>query len=175
MVGHGAGSVSSGWFTEQWGSGMFDEPFIEQRDEQPYVALSTSITMQGFGVIGPMFAELFDWLAERGITPAGPPFIRYLVIDMENLLDIEVAIPVAVVPSIDGRVVAGTLPGGSYVTLNYSEDGIEANAHLQRWARDRGLRWKNSLRDGRELWGGRIEISTEDGGDSTAAYLIEDE
>jgi effector-binding domain-containing protein len=154
---------------------MFEEPSIEQRDEQPYVALSTSITMQGYGVIGPMFGELFAWLGERGIAPAGPPFIRYLVIDMENLLDIEVAIPVAVLPPTDDRVGTGTLPAGSYVTLTYSEDGIEANAHLQQWARDRGLRWKNSLRDGQELWGGRIEISTEDGSESTAAYLIEDE
>jgi effector-binding domain-containing protein len=154
---------------------MFDEPTIEQRVEQPYVALSTSITMQGYGVIGPMFSELFSWLGERGITPAGAPFIRYLVIDMENLLDIEVAVPVATSPPVDNRVVLGTLPGGSYVTLTYTENGIEANAHLQQWARDRGLRWKNSLRDGRELWGGRIEISTEDGGETTAAYLIEDE
>lgn len=154
---------------------MFEEPFIEQRDEQPYVALSTSITMQGFGVIAPMFAELFAWLGERGVTPVGPPFVRYLVIDMENLLDIEVAIPVAVLPETDGPVLTGTLPGGSYVTLNYGEDGIGANAHLQQWARDRGLRWKNGLRDGRELWGGRIEISTEDGSESTAAYLIEGE
>jgi effector-binding domain-containing protein len=153
---------------------MFDEPTIEQRAEQPYVALSASITMQGYHVIGPMFAELLGWLAERGITPAGPPFIRYLVIDMENLLEIEVAVPVATPPPVDERVVSGTLPGGSYVTLTYTEDGIAANAHLQRWARDHGLRWKNSLRDGRELWGGRIEISTEDGGESTAAYLVED-
>jgi effector-binding domain-containing protein len=153
---------------------MFEEPTIEQRTEQPYVALSASITMQGYNVIGPMFAELFGWLGERGITPAGSPFVRYLVIDMENLLDIEVAVPVATAIETDGRVVSGTLPGGSYVTLTYSEDGIEANAHLQQWAKDRGLHWKNSLRDGRELWGGRIEISTEDGGESTAAYLIED-
>jgi effector-binding domain-containing protein len=153
---------------------MFGEPSIEQREEQPYVALSTSITMQGYGVIGPMFGELFAWLGERGIAPAGSPFIRYLVIDMENLLDIEVAIPVAVLPPTHERVVTGTLPAGSYVTLTYVEDGIEANAHLQQWASDRGLRWKNTLRDGRELWGGRIEISTEDGSESTAAYLIED-
>jgi len=154
---------------------MFEEPTIEERAEQAYVALSASITMQGYDVIGPMFAQLFAWLAERGITPAGPPFIRYLVIDMENLLDIEVAVPVTASVPADERVVSGTLPGGSYVTLTYSEDGIAANAHLQQWARDRGLRWKNSLRDGRERWGGRIEISTEDGGESTAAYLIEDE
>jgi effector-binding domain-containing protein len=153
---------------------MFKDPSIEHREGQPYVALSTSITMQGYGAIGPMFSDVLDWLAERGIAPAGPPFIRYLVIDMEKLLDIEVAVPVAILPPTDERVVSGTLPAGSYVTLSYREDGIEANAHLQQWARDRGLRWKNSLRDGRELWGGRIEISTEDGDETTAAYLIDD-
>jgi effector-binding domain-containing protein len=154
---------------------MFDEPSIEQRAEQPYVALSTSITMQGYGTIRPMFDDLFAWLAERDITPAGLPFVRYLMIDMENFLDIEVAIPVAVLPPTDERVVTGTLPGGSYVTLTYSEDGIAANSHLQQWARDQGLKWKNSLHDGRELWGGRIEIWTDDDSETTAAYLIEDE
>jgi hypothetical protein len=151
---------------------MFDEPTIEQRAEQPYVALSTSITMQGYDAIDPMIDELSAWLDERGVTPVGPPFIRYLVIDMENLLEIEVAIPVATIPPLEGRVVSGTLPGGSYVTLTYGEDGIAANSHLQKWARERGLRWKNSHRDGEELWGGRIEIED---GETTAAYLIEDE
>jgi effector-binding domain-containing protein len=154
---------------------MFEEPFIEQRDEQSYVALSASVTMDGFDVVGPMFAELFAWLAQRGVTPVGPPFIRFLVIDMENLLDIEAAVPVAASLPGDERAVAGTLPSGSYVTLNYTGDEhVAANAHLQQWARDHGLRWKNGLRDGRELWGGRISISPEGGGESTAAYLIED-
>jgi hypothetical protein len=154
---------------------MFDEPTIEQRDEQTYAALSTSITMDGFDVIGPMFAELLGWLAQRGITPAGSPFLRYLVIDMENLLDVEVAVPVSVPLPADERLVSDTLMGGSYVTLTYTGDEhIAANAHLQQWAHDHGLHWKNSLRDGRELWGGRIEISAEDGSETTVAYLVED-
>jgi hypothetical protein len=154
---------------------MFDPPIIEHRDEQAYAALSASITMQGFDAIGPMFGELCSWLDERGITSTGSPFLRYLVIDMENYLDVEVAIPVSAPLPEDGRVSTGTLPGGPYVTLRYTGDEhIAANAHLQQWAHDHGLRWKNGLRDGQELWGGRIEITTEGGSETTAAYLIED-
>jgi effector-binding domain-containing protein len=154
---------------------MFEDPTIEHRDEQLYAALSASITMDGFGVIGPLFAELIDWLAQRGIVPSASPFLRYLMIDMDNLLDVEVAVPIAVALPSDERVGSGTLPGGSYVTLHYrGDEHIAANTHLQEWAAKRGLRWKNSLREGRELWGGRIEISTPEGSETTVAYLVED-
>ena len=35
------------------------------------------------------FPELFGWLAGNGIAVGGPPFIRYLVIDMAAELEIE--------------------------------------------------------------------------------------
>jgi hypothetical protein len=35
------------------------------------------------------FPELFGWLAEQAVAPAGPPFIRYLVIDMAAEFQIE--------------------------------------------------------------------------------------
>ena len=41
------------------------------------------------------FPELFGWLARHAIAPAGPPFIRYLVIDMAAGLQIEMGVPVA--------------------------------------------------------------------------------
>jgi effector-binding domain-containing protein len=162
---------------------QFDEPTIEQRAEQPYAALNASITMGGYGILGGLFEELFGWLGQRGIAPVGPPFVRYLIIDMERQLDIQVAIPVAEPVAADGRVVNGTLPSGSYVTLSYrattQEEHIAGNAHLQEWVKEQELRWKNTDDDGRELWGGRIEISEEPGSDpegeeTLIAYLIED-
>lgn len=159
-----------------------NEPTIEQRDEQPYVAMSASVTMHGFGVLDGLFAEVFGWLGERGIAAVGPPFVRYLVIDMENLLEIEAAVPVSSEVAVDDGMVSDALPAGSYVTLAYvaktGEEHIAANAYLQQWAHDHGLEWKNSVRDGIEQWGGRIEISaaeeTDAGRDTVAAYLMKD-
>jgi effector-binding domain-containing protein len=160
---------------------MFDQPIIEERSEQAYAGVATSITMDGYSVIGGLFGELFDWLGARDIEPTGPPFIRYLVIDMDHELEIHVGVPVAGPLLADGRILSATLPSGSYVTLTYraesQEEHIAANAHLQRWVQEQGLHWKNSVEDGRELWGGRFEItpdpSSDEGGDSYVAYLIE--
>jgi hypothetical protein len=159
-----------------------NEPVIQQRDEQPYVGLSASVTMDGFGVLDGLFSDVFEWLGERGIVPAGASFVRYLVIDMENLLEIEAAVPVDSHVAVDEGMVSDTLPAGSYVTLAYTakigEEHIAANAYLQQWARDHGVEWKNSMRDGIEHWGARIEISmaeeTDAGRDTVAAYLVRD-
>jgi hypothetical protein len=161
----------------------FDQPTVEQRAEQPYAAIDTAITMDGFGVLGGLFGEVFAWLEAHDIPPVGPPFIRYLEIDMERQLDIHVAVPVDEPVPANDRVVNDALPAGSYVTLTYSahspDEHIAANAHLQAWAREQGLRWKNSQRDGHERWGGRFDISpdpdsSEVGGQSFVAYLVED-
>jgi effector-binding domain-containing protein len=161
---------------------MFDEPIIEQRDEQTYAGLATSITMDGYGVIGGLLGELFGWLDAREIEPTGPPFIRYLIIDMEHELEIHVGVPVAQSLPTDDLVLNATLPAGSYVTLTYraesQDEHIAANAHLQQWVQEQGLHWKNRRAGGRELWGGRFEITpdpaSDEGGDSFVAYLIED-
>src|SRR6202044_594420 len=59
------------------------EPVIEQRAAQPYAGIRMRIRMDGFpAAADTTIPELFGWLAEQGIPPAGPPFIRYYVIDM---------------------------------------------------------------------------------------------
>ncbi len=72
------------------------EPQIQQRAEQPYAGIRMPVTMASLAdAVDSGFPELFGWLQEHGIAPAGPPFIRYLVIDMEAGLEIELGVPVA--------------------------------------------------------------------------------
>jgi hypothetical protein len=41
--------------------------------------------MQTMGsVMPPLHGHVFAWLSERDITPAGPPFWKYNVIDMDR-------------------------------------------------------------------------------------------
>ena len=71
-------------------------PQIQQRETQPYPGIRMAVTMQSFPeAVDREIPELFGWLARHGITPAGPPFIRYHVIDMENELQVELGVPVA--------------------------------------------------------------------------------
>jgi hypothetical protein len=106
---------------------MSHEPQIQERAAQHYAAIPMTVPMDGLSsAVDSAFPELFGWLASQGITPAGPPLIRYLVIDMAGELQIELAVPVAAPVIASGRIQPGTLPEGS-------------NAVLLRWAQEHGI------------------------------------
>ncbi len=134
---------------------MTQTPRVETRDEQPYVAISTNTTMQGLaGAVNRCLPELFGWLGAREVQPAGPPFIRYLRIDMDRELEIEIAVPVKGTVQTDGEVQIAFLPAGRYVTLLHVgpyEDLVSANAILQDWAHEHG----DPMADGRRFAVGR--------------------
>lgn len=143
---------------------MITEPKVEMRAEQPYVAIRARVTMAEMGpTLPPLWGEVFGWLAQRGIAPAGAPFWNYRVIDMENQLEIDVAVPVAAAVAGDGRVVAGTLPAGRYVTMSYfgpyEGDGLmRATGDLLAWADAHGLIWdKWPVGSSGEGWKARVE------------------
>ena len=63
---------------------MSESPTIETRTDQPYLAIPVRVRMQDLGaVVPPLTGQVFEWLSERGVSPAGPPFCRYIVIDMD--------------------------------------------------------------------------------------------
>jgi hypothetical protein len=123
---------------------MSGEPQIEQRAEQPYAGIRLRVTMDGLpGEVDRGFPELFGWLAERGVAPAGPPFIRYHVIDMDRELDVELGVP-----------------AGRYAVLRHTGpyDGlIASNAALQRWAGAHEVALDSWDAPGGTAWRGRVE------------------
>lgn len=159
------------------------QPQITQRPAQSYVAIPVTVRMPNFAAaIDTGFPELFAWLAEHSLAPTGPPFIRYLRVDMDGELAVELAAPVDGATPADGRVRGGELPAGRYVTLLHTGpyDGLlQANAAVQQWANDRGLGW---AMDG-STWRGRVEhylTNPADQPDSSqwrteVAYLLADE
>jgi effector-binding domain-containing protein len=139
---------------------MITEPKLEDRSAQPYVALRTQATMQELDTVIPQrLGEGFAWLGKQGIAPAGAPFIRYLVIDMDALLDSELGVPVATALSGDGRISAGVLPAGRYASLVYTgiDRGIEANAALLNWGAEKGLVWDSWAAENGDGFGARLE------------------
>jgi effector-binding domain-containing protein len=138
-----------------------DEPRVEQRAEQPYAGIRMRVTMDGLpGAVDQGFPELFGWLAEHGMAPAGPPFIRYHVIDMDRELDIELGVPAAAAADAGGRVRPGVLPAGRYAVLRHTGpyDGlIASNAALQEWAAEHGVALDSSDTPDGSAWRGRAE------------------
>jgi effector-binding domain-containing protein len=141
---------------------MSAEPEIVTRDEQPYAAIRTRVTMAEIGaVVPPLNGEVFGWLAQRGAAPAGPAFWKYNVIDMDRELEIEAGVTVSEPLTGDGRVIAGALPAGRYATLihvGHPSELVGATKALQDWAAAQGLTWDMSPGEDGERWVSRLEL-----------------
>jgi effector-binding domain-containing protein len=136
-------------------------PRIVERAAQPYVAVSGLVTMQTVGAVADRIPEVFGWLGDRGIEPAGAPFLRYRLIDMERQLEVEAGVPVAATAAADGEVLAGVLPAGRYATVTHvgHPDGlVAATAALLEWAAEQGLAWDVTDTPEGQRWGCRLEV-----------------
>ncbi|MGH3243373.1 MAG: GyrI-like domain-containing protein [Spirillospora sp.] len=136
---------------------MTTKPNIEERAAQPYMAVRRRVTMQTIGEVADRIPELFAWLGARGIVPAGAPFLKYNVIDMDGGLEIEAGIPVPAPVEGDGEVLAGTLPAGQFATLTHTghPDGLRnLTGELLDWAKARQLTWDVT----NDRWACRLEV-----------------
>ena len=136
-------------------------PEITQRTAQPYAGISAWVPHEGLGSVADRIPEIFGWLGARGIAPAGPPFFRYHVVDMEGQLEVEVGVPVASAIHDDGDIRAGTLPAGRFAVMTHTgapDTLVAATADLLAWAQERGLTWDMSPTDAGERWGCRVEF-----------------
>ena len=140
---------------------MSDVPEIVTRPEQPYVALRGHVSMAEIGAFAVRTPEVYAWLGARGLPPAGPPFLKYNVIDMTRQLEIDNGVPVAALVDGDGEMISGVLPAGRYATLTHvghPSELIGATKALLDWAAGQGLAWDMSLGADGERWGSRLEI-----------------
>lgn len=141
---------------------MFDTPSLEVRFAQPYVAIATAVTMDGFGVVEGLTDEVVAWIEAQGAVRAGASFVRIVTSDMSSQLDIEVGVPVDAPPPGDDRFLIGEIPTGSYVTLIYGvteeHDHYQANVELQAWATSQGMKWAIDSEGDVEVWRGRFQL-----------------
>ena len=140
---------------------MSHDPQIQALAEQHYAGIPATVTMEGLSAaIDSAIPELFGWLAERGITPSGPPLIRYLVIDMTGELKIELGVPTGAPVTASGRIQPGVLPEGRYAVLRHTGpyDGLTAsNAALEEWAHEHEVEFDSWFTPDGTAWRGRAE------------------
>ncbi len=144
---------------------MSAAPEIVTRAEQPYVAIRGRVSMAEIGAFAVRTPEVFAWLGAHGLPPAGPPFMRYNVIDMARELEIDNGVPVAAPVEGDAEVIAGVLPAGRYATLihvGHPSELMAATKALLDWAAAQGLTWDMSPSADGERWGSRLEIYLSD-------------
>jgi effector-binding domain-containing protein len=142
--------------------GQRQEPRVETRQEQPYVAIPIKVPMREWGKAVALVGEVIGWLGEKGIGLAGAPFFRYWVIgDMDTAFDLEVGAPVAEAVAGDERVIAGAIPAGSYLTFTHRghpDRLVQTLTAVEEWASSHGLEWNNRKEGESEVWGGRFEF-----------------
>jgi effector-binding domain-containing protein len=138
------------------------EPTVVELAEQPYVAIRGLVTMETFALVTDRMPEVFSWLGAHGIEPAGSPFLKFNVIDMERELEIEAGVPVAASAAADGDVVSGVLPAGRYVSATHVGDVDElvaVTAGVLDWAAERALEWDVSETPAGRRWGCRLLVN----------------
>lgn len=141
---------------------MLSDPKQEQRNEQPYVAVRKDVTMDSLeSTLPPLIHEVSAWLDKQGVEPAGPPFFRYLVIDMAAELTIDTGWPVDADVPADDRFRIDAFPAGRYVTALHTgpfDELEQATAELLAWADDNGIVW--DVRNGSkgDEWAARAEF-----------------
>jgi effector-binding domain-containing protein len=118
------------------------EPELVDLDEMPTAVIHGVIPMSEMvGFFDRSFTELTEVLAAQGLTPTGAAFARYAGPPGETV-DLEVGFPVHGVVSAEGRVRAGTLPGGRVARLVHvgAFDGLgESWGRLGEWIGAQGL------------------------------------
>ena len=127
------------------------KPKIDQRPQIPYMGIRTIAPFKGMSkAIGKLVNELNGWVDENKVKTAGPPFLRFHVIDMCGFMDISFCVPVKKALPESGGVKADFIPAGRYASLIYSGGGISANRALIEWVRAQGLdfdRWDTEQGD----------------------------
>lgn len=144
---------------------MSATPEIVIRAEQPYVAITGRVSMAELGAFATRTGEVFAWLGGRGLPPAGPPFLKYNVIDMARQLEVENGVPVAAATGGEGEVISGVLPAGRYATVTHvghPSELFEATRALLDWAAGQGLTWDMSPGETGDRWASRLEIYLSD-------------
>jgi effector-binding domain-containing protein len=139
-----------------------DEPTIESRPGWVYVSLRQDVTMTGLGKsIQDGIERVAKYLAAHGLRPSGPPFVRYVFINMMEKLTVETGFPLDEVHAPrDTLLAAGAFPSGDYVCARHvgpPESLITANAELQHWAATKGVTLDVRREGGGEYWAARFE------------------
>jgi effector-binding domain-containing protein len=122
------------------------EPKIEERSEQPYLAIRAEVGMDEISSqLPPLFPEVEEYMAKIGVQPVGPPFFRYLIVDMRRKLMVDVAWPTASKVAGEGPVISDVLPAGRYAIVHHHGDPNElreVTGNLLEWAKANGQEWK---------------------------------
>lgn len=138
-----------------------DEFEVTTETEQRYVGVRGTVQMDHFAPIADRLPGLIGQVAATGAM-AGPPFLRYRVIDLGGDLQVEAGVPVSSeVEPAEEEAFLDVLPAGRYVATTHTgpfDELVELTARLLAWAEGQGLVFDVRDSDDGEVWGCRCEF-----------------
>jgi effector-binding domain-containing protein len=137
-------------------------PKIEILARQNYVAIQEKVSVGELGKVIPVdIGRVSGWLKTHNLAPSGPPFVRYVVIDMPSRLIVQIGFPVIKSPKLDAPLRLVALPAGHYISYVYtgSPDGlVGATSFVLGWAQSNKISLDSKTTKQGTIWGGRAEI-----------------
>lgn len=135
---------------------------MEDRPAVAYAAIKRDdITAATFGRIADRVPVILGWLGERGLAPAGAPFLKYNVIGPGDVFEVEAGVPVASPVRSEGEVFGATLPAGRYAGVSFVGHPlrlVDVTASVVAWGARQGLAWDMREDGGAQRWACRLEI-----------------
>jgi effector-binding domain-containing protein len=139
---------------------MLTMPQIIDRIARRYVAVRLPVAIPFGDNMDPAFDELFAAFSNAGVEPNGMEFIKYNLINMPALeIEVRMTTDENIPPS--GRLVAGELPAGRYVSLGYTgpyDSLVDVTAMLVGWAKEKELNWDSHHAPDGEHFACRLEV-----------------
>jgi effector-binding domain-containing protein len=133
-------------------------PGIDHRTARHSVGLRIITPFEGmFAQTDKLFKELRQWVNAQGLADQDPYFLRYHVIDMNGLMDVEAGFVVTTPQIRDERVNGGVLPAGRYAHLTYSRYALRGNQALSIWVKEQKLEVDREATSKGEAFGCRYE------------------
>ena len=120
---------------------MAHECELVERGPQPTLSVRRRVAVQDLPQVLPgAWGAVMGQAGKVGAMPAGPPYVAYHNMDMQDL-DVEIGFPFAQSVQGDGEVVAGEIPDGRAATCMhvgpYDRIGAAYEA-LQKWMDEEG-------------------------------------
>ena len=135
-------------------------PAVVELAAQSYAAISVSVPMNALASVGERIPEVYAWLDAQRVAPAGAPFFKYDVIDMDGLLQLTVGVPVSGAIAGQGDIRPGVFPAGRYVTVTHvghPDELYGVTGALLSWAEGEGLTFDMTRAPDGEHWTSRYE------------------
>ena len=117
---------------------------VKEQPTQATLAIRARVSVQDLPQVlwGKAYGAIAQYLGELGEQPAGPPFVAYYNMDMQDL-DIKAGFPVSRGLSGKGDIQAGEIPGGKVATCLYTgpySDIEPAYNALSQWMKENDTR-----------------------------------